>query len=445
MALFQKYFAALFLAALLPDSASLVERLRKIPNVRVMEIGRTGLEKPMYAALIGKPGAGATYRWEQFTPEESGKVLARAEVLAATPSRMVTVLIPCTNPDGLDLLAKWQRQNLGSRYEGAPYPGLLQKYSDEPDDVMQNRIESRNLAALKRQFGIEPALAPVRYFIPDSPLVMDLLQRFAANGAKILRAGDSKGYLVQGGTRLVEMQIPALMGAETKRYEGVFAGEPVSDFGSGFSLPVAPQTNQPRIGVYEPWLNNPDTGWTEWLLDAYKLPYTAIHNEDFRKDDLDELFETVILSSQPPASIMHGDRAVIQRPEYAGGITLDGAAHLEHFVKRGGTLVALGEAISLPVEQFGLPVRLFPLKTDFGQLTPNGANTVTAVTTGGYAIEGGRATATLADGRAGVTVVDWGKGHVVLFGIRPQYRGQTFATFPLMLHAIIPGAERALR
>ena len=48
-------------------------------------------------------------------------------------------------------------------------------------------------------------------------------------------------------------------------------------------------------------------------------------------------------------------------------------------------------------------------------------------------------------GDTGVAEVEWGGGRVVLFGIRPQYRGQTFGTFKLLLNAIIMGRAREIR
>jgi hypothetical protein len=40
------------------------------------------------------------------------------------------------------------------------------------------------------------------------------------------------------------------------------------------------------------------------------------------------------------------------------------------------------------------------------------------------------------NGKAALVDVKRGQGHVVLYGFRPQYRGQTNATFPLIWGAI---------
>jgi glutamine amidotransferase-like uncharacterized protein len=39
-------------------------------------------------------------------------------------------------------------------------------------------------------------------------------------------------------------------------------------------------------------------------------------------------------------------------------------------------------------------------------------------------------------GRAAVVSVDLNPGRVVLFGLRPQHRGQTHATFPMLFNAL---------
>ncbi|MBK7705747.1 MAG: hypothetical protein IPJ30_08175 [Acidobacteria bacterium] len=39
-------------------------------------------------------------------------------------------------------------------------------------------------------------------------------------------------------------------------------------------------------------------------------------------------------------------------------------------------------------------------------------------------------------GKAALVSINIGKGKIVLFGFRPQYRGQSLATFPLFFNAI---------
>ncbi|MDQ6705664.1 MAG: peptidase M14, partial [Acidobacteriota bacterium] len=101
----------------------------------------------------------------------------------------------------------------------------------------------------------------------------------------------------------------------------------------GFSQ-AAYELKNPRIGVYEPWTANIDTGWTEWVLDRYKVPYTVLHNADFAGQNLKTKIDTIILAAQSAESILHGIRqgervpgrtgrdsdATLQRAEYTGGI-----------------------------------------------------------------------------------------------------------------------------
>ncbi|MGH9629190.1 MAG: M14 family zinc carboxypeptidase [Bryobacteraceae bacterium] len=132
------------------------------------------------------------------------------------------------------------------------------------------------------------------------------------------------------------------------------------------------ELHRPRVALYEPWTANMDTGWTQWVLDRFKIPYALVHNEDFEKGDLRSRFDSIILASQSAESILHGFRngeltsrsgspatqvKAIQRPEYTGGIGIAGLASLEAFVRDGGTLIALDNAAELPVRFFPLPVR----------------------------------------------------------------------------------------
>jgi hypothetical protein len=48
-------------------------------------------------------------------------------------------------------------------------------------------------------------------------------------------------------------------------------------------------------------------------------------------------------------------------------------------------------------------------------------------------------------GRAAVVSIEMNPGRVVLFGLRPQHRGQTHATFPLLFNALYLSAAEGSR
>ena len=266
---------------------------------------------------------------------------------------------------------------------------------------------------------------------------------------------------------------------------------------------AAYRVRAPRVGVYEPYRSDMDGGWTQWLLDSYRVGYQPLKNEDARAGNLRERFDAIIIASQPVSSILHGYPAglptlprggassetmaarSLQRPEYTGGIGMEGTLALRAFVEQGGTLLAFGEAVSLPIEMFPLPVSNVAARGSFkapgavvriqvakGSLLSAGMPEQTnAFMDGGYAFESRtlhdakgatpmvRTVASYAEkdllasgwmsgenavkGRDAVTEVTLGKGRVLLFGIRPQFRGQTFATFKLVLNALyLAAAEK---
>ncbi|HZQ92379.1 MAG TPA: M14 family metallopeptidase, partial [Terriglobales bacterium] len=257
----------------------------------------------------------------------------------------------------------------------------------------------------------------------------------------------------------------------------------------------------PRVALYVPWLANADTGWTEWLLDHYKIKYTELRNKDFDGSDLRTRFDSIILAQQTAASIMHGGTSDTragrengrQRPQYTGGIGLKGVEQIEQFVRAGGTLIALDQATEVPVQFFQISIRnalrpagsaspegdaqaagarpdfycpgsLLRLSVDNTQPLAFGMpKEVIAFSTGGEAFDApdkeAHAVARFAEsnvlasgwlsgkkeiaGKAALVEVKYGRGQAVLFGFRPQFRGQPYGTFKFLLNAIYLASSKA--
>lgn len=164
-----------------------------------------------------------------------------------------------------------------------------------------------------------------------------------------------------------------------------------------------------------------------------------------------------------------------------------GLVNLDEFVRAGGTLVAVDSAAGLVVENFPLPVRnvvtgssdysapgsLLRVKIDNTQPLAFGMPEDGVVfTDGGQAFEitlldpfnkGAREVRGVARyvesnllasgwltgertvaGRHVVVDARHGQGHVVLFGFRPDFRGQSFGTFKFLLNAIYLGSAKKL-
>lgn len=273
---------------------------------------------------------------------------------------------------------------------------------------------------------------------------------------------------------------------------------------NGTQQAAAWQIQQPRVALYQPWTANMDTGWTQWMLEQYRVPHAILHNSDVRAGDLRSHYDTLILASQSAASILDGfregemqgtrsglqettDPKSLQRPEYAGGIGLDGALALKRFVEAGGTLIAFDNATEMPLELFSLGVKGLlggqgssttswycpgsVLRVDVDNTQPLALGMpkqVYVTSTGGQAFEltrlpqfeQSKIVASYAkkdllasgwvSGERGVlgkgALVDakLGPGHVVLFGFRPQFRGQSTGTFKFVLNAIYLSAAKAL-
>jgi hypothetical protein len=232
-----------------------------------------------------------------------------------------------------------------------------------------------------------------------------------------------------------------------------------------------------RIAIFANAQPSMDEGWTRWIFDQYKIPFTTISARDIRAGNLGARFDAIIIPDQQSRAIAGGPIGAYP-DSLKGGIGAPGAAALGAFVDNGGTVLAFNEASNYAIEALDLPVKneLAGVRSnDFyspgsllrvvldrsnplaaGYTAPeqavwfegSPAFTVTDSTRASVVarypavgvdplMSGWLLGAPKLAGKAAMVDVRRGKGHVVLFGFRPQYRAQTMATYPLLWNALL--------
>jgi len=242
------------------------------------------------------------------------------------------------------------------------------------------------------------------------------------------------------------------------------------------------------LAVYKSEMPSIDEGWTRWMLDQTKVPYMPLQNEDIRAGKFvqqvsmfqESRVKVIVFPDQNPRGILNGYAPGTMPPEYTGGLAGAGVEQLRKFVEDGGTLVFLNRSSDFAIEQFNLPLRdvteglkksefYVPgsiLRTEvfgfdkkvveqpsksiawvedspaFEISDPSQASRVHVVarypTKGDPLLSGWLLGGERLKGKAALFDVSLGKGRIILFGFRPQYRGQSLATYGLFLKAIEP-------
>ncbi|HXF42847.1 MAG TPA: M14 family metallopeptidase [Pyrinomonadaceae bacterium] len=242
---------------------------------------------------------------------------------------------------------------------------------------------------------------------------------------------------------------------------------------------------QERTAIYRSEIPSMDEGWTRWLfsqagpLAACGSMITSIRNNvirDGRFSPLDtQKLKTIIFPDQSSGQIFNGYGAGLMPPELTGGIGKEGAAQLRKFVEQGGRLVFLNRSSDFAIERLNLPVTDVTdglPRPDFyipgsilsieiglpgfdknkqiawfengpafeftGSQTENTFRVIARypkdqdkILLSGWALGLDKLA-----GRAAIMELSVGRGKIILFGFRPQYRGQSLATLPIFIDAI---------
>ncbi len=233
---------------------------------------------------------------------------------------------------------------------------------------------------------------------------------------------------------------------------------------------------QARIGLYRPWNPSIDEGWTRWILENYHFPFKSLYNAEIRSANLRSRYDVIILPDIRSNQLMDGFSIGSVPGQYAGGIEQDGLNNLRDFVQSGGTLIAFNQAASAIIPLMSLPVKnvlgglpndkffcagaLLRVQTEHPELPANFGLPAAPVvmfergpafeTLPGFKgavlaryakqadpLESGMIlhSDVLAD-RAAALQVSYGRGRILLFGFKPQHRGQAHGTYRYLFNAL---------
>jgi hypothetical protein len=236
-----------------------------------------------------------------------------------------------------------------------------------------------------------------------------------------------------------------------------------------------------RIGIYKSYAASMDEGWTRWVFDSHKVPFTSLVNRDVVAGKLRDRFDAIILPEQAARGISNGLPNAYP-DSVRGGLGEAGARALVEFVENGGVLLAFNTASDYAIETFKLPVKdvlagvpatefyapgsIIAVELARGHPMTSGATmpvpgvwfedspafeitdpararaVATYPASGDPLLSGWLNGGAKLNGKAAMVEVTVGRGRVVLYGFRPQYRGQTNSTFSLIWDAIGRGATQ---
>jgi hypothetical protein len=259
-----------------------------------------------------------------------------------------------------------------------------------------------------------------------------------------------------------------------------FPKPPESGGGSGSG---SGSSRIPTKLIYKSHVASMDEGWTRWVFDKHRFQFAgrifkpeSVFNNEIQSGDLIAKTDTIIFPDQSPNQILNGYAKGTIPDKFVGGVGKEGVANLRKFVEAGGTLVFLNRASDFAIKQFDLPIKdvtdelnrkdfFIPgsiLRTELDTAHPiakgmparsiawfedspafeitDAANVKVIARypskTEDILLSGWALGAEKLAGKAALVEVKMGKGKIVLFGFRPQYRGQSLATFPLLFNAI---------
>jgi hypothetical protein len=231
-----------------------------------------------------------------------------------------------------------------------------------------------------------------------------------------------------------------------------------------------------RVGLYRPWAPSIDEGWTRWVLENYGFEPKSIYNADIRSANLRSRYDVIVLPDLSSRQLVQGFNIGIVPGQYVGGLGEDGVNNLREFTREGGTLIALNRTAAALIPLMSLPVQnvldgaksdkffcsgaLLRVETEHADLPVNFgvSDSPVVMYQSGPAFQPlpGLHGAVLArypkltnplesglllhpeaiEGKAAAIELAYGRGRIVLFGFKPQFRGQSHATYKYLFNEL---------
>jgi len=242
--------------------------------------------------------------------------------------------------------------------------------------------------------------------------------------------------------------------------------------GTPFSPEKYPLKTQLKIALYKSFTASMDEGWTRFVFDTFRIPFTSLMDKQVRSGDLP--FDVIVLPSMTENAIARGVTTEDYPEEFKGGIGDAGFDNLKKYVEDGGKLICWDDSCDAVIKRFNLPMknvldglkrsefynpgsvvrvnvdRSNPLASGYGDeaavyfitsaaydITDAGkVHTIARYTQKDALLSGWMLGEKYLNGKTALAEADYGKGQIVLFGFRPQHRGQTWGTFRFVFNAL---------
>jgi len=235
------------------------------------------------------------------------------------------------------------------------------------------------------------------------------------------------------------------------------------------------EKKRPKVGLYRSFMPSMDEGWSRWILEEFGFAYQSVKNPEIVAGRLRARYDAIIFPDQSPSAIHNGYRPGSMPPEYVGGLGETGAQALLEFARAGGTLVFLNDSTDYAIGHLGVPLKnvisgvpsrdfycpgsLLRVRLDEKHPLAHGLPAEIAIWSEGspaWEVTSGSSTRTIARyvdsgvlasgwllgekylaGRSSLVEVPMGQGRIVLFGMRPQYRAQSYQAVKLLFNSLL--------